>query len=160
MVAGRISGLLGARGQALDRLERLAGGLGRGGARRLGARRGSGRRGGAQLGKLVAELCKPGAGLVGALVLVAHRALERLELRVGLGQLAREGALSLDALACDRLELGARAVELDAQLLVALGLRLAALLALGVAVGEPAGELLDPDAHLLQGLTQRPVALA
>ena len=162
MAAGGIRRLLGARGQALDRLERFAGGLGRGRARRLGARRGSGsgRRSGAQLGELMAELCKPGASLIGALVLVTHRALERFELRVRLGQLAREGALFLDALAGDRLELGARVVELRAQLLLTLGLRLAALLTLSLVVGEPSGELVDPDAHLLQGFAQRPVALA
>ena len=160
MAAGCIGGLLGARGQPLDRLERLAGGLGRGGARRFGARRRRGWRGGAQLGELVAELGQARTRLVGALVLVAHRALERLELRVRLGQLARQRALLLDALAGDRLELGARVVELGAQLLLALGLRLAALLDLSLVVGEPASELIDLGAHLLERLAQRPVAFA
>ena len=77
---------------------------------------------GAQLGELLAQVADERARLVGALVLVLDRALERLQLGVRVREVAGEHAVLLDALAGERLELRAHALELGAQALLLLGL--------------------------------------
>jgi hypothetical protein len=114
-----VGGLLGERGQPLDRRDgivgescaaALAGGPHRGPAR-------------PQLSQLMAQLAYERACLVGARVLVLDGALERLQLGVRVGQVARVHALLFDACARERLELRANRVELGAQPLLLLGLR-------------------------------------
>ena len=96
MAARGVGGLLGESGQPLDRRDGLlreprsavlAGGCAHATA-------------GLQRCQLVAELPDQRARLVGALVLVLDGALERLELRLRVRQLARVRALLLDARAC------------------------------------------------------------
>src|SRR5829696_3614377 len=115
--AGGVSGLLGEGGQPLDRrhgvLREPCAGARAGGCAAAAA--------GPQLGQLMPEFTDKGACLVGPLVLILDRALERLQLRVGVGQVPRVSALLLDARACERLELRAERVQLGAQPLLLLG---------------------------------------
>ena len=85
MGAGSVGGLLGAGGEPLD---------GRDGVRREPGVRGvpggcGGSSGAPQLGKLLAQLGHKSARLVGALLLVPDRALERLKLGVRVRKAAR-----------------------------------------------------------------------
>jgi hypothetical protein len=104
-------------------------------------------------------------------MLVRNRALERLDLRVRVGEVAGEGAVPLDALAGERLQLRAHALELAAQALLLLGLgagrrqlRRQALVALGYlaqlllvlagGLGQRGCKLLDPGLRLLERACQ------
>src|SRR5215207_9898538 len=120
MGASRIGGLLGSNRESLDGRDRIGREWGGRRAGRCGAAAG-----GAQLSDLLAQLTHERARLIGALMLVLDRALERLELGVRVGNVAGEHALLLDAIAGQRLQLGAYALELGAQplLLVSAGTR-------------------------------------
>jgi hypothetical protein len=117
VAAGGVGGLLGACREALHCRDRV---VGERGALCLVAGRCAS---GVQPCDLLPQLGQEGTRLVGALVLVTDGALERLELRVRVGEVAGEHSVLLDALAGQRLDLRADRVELGAQELLLLGLR-------------------------------------
>ena len=124
------------------------------------------------LGELRPEIPQQGARLASALALVLERPLQRLELRVGLGQVAVQLASFLDPLARQRLDLragrlelldqalvalerAARLGQLGAQLLVAIGPRPSQFLASAALGRQPARQLRQLCPRLLEARLER-----
>ena len=117
MRARGVGGLLGADGEPLDGRDGI------GGERARPSGRWPRRRRRSCAARQAPDAARPrGARLVGALMLVLDGALERRQLGVRVRQVAGEHTLLLDALAGQRLELRAHALELGAKAFLLLGL--------------------------------------